>query len=703
MTSMWATWDDQLSQTSLALLRPAIEWVIPKGLILELHATLILQWLKVVLQIALGLLVVSCLISRRRISCSAHITLIAFICALHGQIDLVLTQTSIGLIFYGLAAFLLSTLHFIRRDRLEIPEPSSEPIRLPEALCFVALFIVGITLRFYALNRIFNYFEGEETPFAIAGTDLGSMSLADVGYDGPWSPFGYIYFFLVYISTKLFGTTLLSLRLGAAVPGMLMILLIYLFVRNTFSRTAAFAAAFMLTIDSKQVSWSRYEFPHGATALTAILITWLTYHSFKSDRLTPRILLMLCMGLCFHQYPSGQTAFLIPWFYFFYFIMFERGRNIRFYAARIPFLLCGSLLWYYGYSFAKYFAYGEWAPPAYLERFDSRVAWKSVNGRPFIEQALFLFGQYVNNLVDYFASLTQQVRISPPPQDHIPGYGNLPIRTIFLATPPLALVTLGILIRDPGWNQGAIIFSWIIAALIPCVLSNEAAPRRAATSFPALMCAAGVGYALLRNYTRSILGSLGRIFIPIVELCLVFALALTSISQWFSGQWMKYGDPGENRIIRQIQHFAKPGSIIVLDLQDPYMIGRLTFLMLDFLNAKENRPVLWFELNTQSATQFNALINDPQIVASLVGDSLLYRWSGLKYHALENSTRSSWDQLIYVTEHFPNSDQAEPARARLAQVRTNCADRKEVDYLNIPDFYHHFYITSCGIETKRDH
>ena len=698
----FATWiaflDDNSIRLSLTALKPYVDRILPWGKILESSADLYLSYFQMAIIGFGGLVAITPLFSRTRATTSSALLVLAALGAIYAQIGLA-TQSDTHATWGGCAFGVMILLYFlVKRGAEDTQKAARPPLVFWEVLAFLAIFAVALLTRFYALNYLFDYFEGEETPFTMAGNDLKAMTLANMGDGGPWSPFGLIYFVIVYIPTKIFGTTLLAMRFGAAIPAMIILTLIYFFLRDLIGRGAALAAIMALAIDAKQISWARYEFPHGSTALTAVLIVWLTHRSFHRKGIIYPFLLAICMGLCFHQYPSGQTAVAIPWLYLIYLLIFNRDRSWGFYIGRIPFLVLGGLLWYHGHSFAYFLAYGRWTPPLLTGRFDSRVGWKAGGANTSALMIAEMMGRMIiSNAKELYLSMISSVQLALPPQDHVPDFGPLTTRTVFLMVPPFSLVALCYFIRHLRWRQGALLLAWIAIASAPCLLSNQGYPRRAATVFPALICLAGAGYWICREMLGRLWGRPWKFIAPLIEVPAACCLVLASVHQWFGMSYMRIAEPGEMVVYRKIRDMLQPGTLAFFEYQDHYMPGRMTYLLLDALNDEKNKPVVWSVINVANPSYATAA-EDPRKAAQRVKESIEYRWSNLHRQLPLIESYNNWKRLIYISERTPNSPQIPDFNERQNKVLEHCENHEEVVFEQTVSSFHIYRIVACDLK-----
>lgn len=695
--SWLASYDDRSNRVSLAALKPIVDWLLPWGRLIEDNAHVLLKYGKIFLACFGAFLATWTLIGRSRITSERTIFVLATLLAVYAQISLGLRDTTVGIACYCGCVGLMLIYCLIRKTSFSLSEFERPAVSKRELLFFVAIFNLALLLRFYALNYLFDYLEGEEAPFSMAVSDFHSAMLANMGDGGPWSPFGLIYFALRSVPVNLLGATILSLRLTSAVPAMIIFTLIYLCLRDIAGRGAAIAAIVLLTIDAKQISWARFEFPHIATSLTAVLVVWLTYRTFAYRTLIYPIFLSLVMGLCFHQYPSGQTAVAIPWLYLAYLLIFNRDKPWRFYLVRVGFLVFGTALWYYGSSIAFYLAYHRWSAPSLTGHYDGRVGWKSVDGsQSILVSATRMLDLIKRNSWELFGSMIYTLQLGMPPQDMIPTFSHVTSRTIFLLAPAFACAAIFYLLRNLRWKEGALLVCWIIAGSAPCLLSNQGYPRRAATIFPAFICLAGIGYWLCRRMLTDVWGKPWKIAAPLIEVPIALCLILASMHQWFSMRSMRIAEPGDIAVIRAIKERLAPKTLVFFDYDHHYMPGRMTYLLLDELDKPENQPITWTIVNPNHPI-FRPTTQDPRSAPKLVSQSIQYRWTKLHHRLPEIENFTDWKKLIFISEHMPSTKDLTGFDDRISAITGYCTNHREIVIPPRPAFYHNFRIIECDL------
>lgn len=100
----------------------------------------------------------------------------------------------------------------------------------------------------------------------------------------------------------------LPIRLVSAVTGILAVLFLYLFARDTFGKIPAFAAGLLLSVLPYHVHFSRLGVDNIADSLTSGLMLWLVWRAIRSGGAGWYLLAGILSGLCFYIYPGSRLA-----------------------------------------------------------------------------------------------------------------------------------------------------------------------------------------------------------------------------------------------------------------------------------------------------------------------------------------------------------------------------------------------------------
>lgn len=217
--------DDRAGRLCLALLTPLVDLVEPVAALVARSARLLVVGFA---SAAAAFLVASSLRRARAASSDAgRAFLLAVASALVAQAALVANARSIGFGLYGVACVLVVWARWRGELAPDAPECKPLPFGWSEAGVLSTVTVLAAFFRFYALNRVINYFEGELSLYMVAATSVRGMIHANVADGGPWAPLGYFYYLPIFVTTRCFGTTVLAVRLASAAVSMLTVPLFY--------------------------------------------------------------------------------------------------------------------------------------------------------------------------------------------------------------------------------------------------------------------------------------------------------------------------------------------------------------------------------------------------------------------------------------------------------------------------------------------
>jgi hypothetical protein len=383
LATLIATRDDGRGEPSLGVLKPIVRVADEIGWLLLQNPLLWITWLGS----AIAALAVVCgvfLWWRRRADVSRDFppVMVALGLALFGQIFLFRWWLTIGVVFYAEAVMVMVAAHLMeRRDgRTPIGNRTAGSPTYLEAATLLGIGVIAVFFRYYALNRVLYYFEGELAPYMAGATNLKGMLLANIGWGGPWAPLGLLYYLPIWGMASVAGSTVLAVRLGSAVVGVLTLIAVYLVVRDVLGRTTAIWSAALLAFDTLQVSWGRSDIhPHASTAWPGILLYGATVRALGTGATGWYVAVMLLMGLSWHQYPSGQFVVIVPVIAFAAHAWQNRG-FLRASWRKGLLIVTGAGLWILGYPLASFLAIGETESIlVYVSRLGPRVLGGSDN------------------------------------------------------------------------------------------------------------------------------------------------------------------------------------------------------------------------------------------------------------------------------------------------------------------------------------
>ena len=450
------------------------------------------------------------------------------------------TLYAIVSLFIGLSSALIYNIP-ARIKEIRIPAPTGA-----HYFFLVAVLGIGAFFRFYNLAEITNGFEGELANYYAGSTSLAKIFVANKGIDGPWAPLGILFYLPIYCSIKLFGTTLYAVRFSSAAVGTSTILILYLVVRRIFNARIALIAAALFSLNSMHIGWSRTDIhPHGVTTWPALLIALASYLFFKKPSFLRGAGLAATMALCWHQYPSGQSAVAIPWLVLG--MQFLARPSTRHYAKILPTLLVGTLLWYLGLPVVYYIADGRWDFPNPFTLTTQRASWSTTtDGTGLFAGALFVIEQATRYFFDFLSGLVYKATYLFH-QDF-----PIDIPEFFPRTYPFLLLPFcvcGFLFMAKKWKElpTQIIFALLIAAILPGILAERPYPKRMSVTFATLDIISAIGIAGLYQIVTIHEKSMRRTLISFAVVCYLFFASWLSFA-WFSGRQFHIGQPVEEKM-----------------------------------------------------------------------------------------------------------------------------------------------------------
>lgn len=682
--------DDRLDRNALPFLTPIVLAAEPFGAELVRHAHTLVPVAGLSLAALLAILSIASIAGGR--SQPRSIIFAGTAAVTTGEIALVESWAAPGaiLLCVSVAVLTLFWLSRLQSERQSAALVARESFRFSwnDFFSLSAVTVIAVVFRFYALNRVFNYFEGELSPYSVGATSLRGMLHANVGEGGPWAPLGYLYYLPIFVTSKLFGTTVLAIRLASAIVSTLTVPLIYGLLRRLSGSRAAIIGALFLALDPLQIGWGRSDIhPHGSTVWVAILLVWACVNAAEYGRRRDFVAVALLMGLACHQYPSGQVAVLIPAALFLWNLVWRSERD-SFVSARAAFaLVVGLALWARGFPLQYYLAYGRWQFPNLLTIFGARTSWAAAGGR---DSALHLFlaigARVLSNAKDLLWGVFTRVPYLFH-QEWIPEYPDLPPRSVFWIAAAMAWLGTLRLIRHPRDKRAAVLLLWALCGALAAVLSERAYPKRASIVYPAIYALAAMTLASVRKEittTRARSATLS-----VVEWSAAILLVTASLHQWFSGVHYPYGEPREVVVARKVKTLLRPGTIVISDFTEEYQRGKVTYLLLDSLESQSVRPVAWYVLN-DPLLSFASVLDDPRRAVHALRRTHWYIWTDLWYQLPETEAYTKWSKVLFLFQANPSDPASAPVERRRQLVLERCPGGRAQtldDFGRLPQFH----------------
>jgi hypothetical protein len=523
-----------------------------------------------------------------------------------------------------------------------------------EAATLFGISVIAVFFRYYALNRIVYYFEGELAPYMAGATSLEGMLLANIGWEGPWAPLGILYYLPIWAMTAVAGSTVLAVRLGSAVIGVLTLIVVYLVVRDVFGRTAALWSAALLAVDTLQISWGRSDMhPHASTAWPGILLFGATVRALRTGETGWYVAVMLLMGLSWHQYPSGQFVVIVPVIAF----AVHAWQNHGFLRAswrKTVLIVTGAGLWFLGYPLASFLAVGETEGfLVYFSRLGPRVLGGSddaiYGGIPVRE----LIGTILHNSWELALGLFTEVpRIFH--QTVVPNLDGLAQRASPWFVVACAVVGLALCCLCIRRTWSVPMLAMVLAGALPAILSDEAWLKRASLLYVVVIILAALPLAIVTDGLSRLLGRKAR-WIAGGLLAVVF-LVWSSIwcHLWFSGRYLRYGVPFETTIFEALDKHLEPNTLLIVSIWGDYIEGEMVYLLHDTL--ADRQPMALYITDPRSEG-WQTLIAHPLEALDRIHPRLWYwTWLGFGDEIPGIVRHRDWSRVVYLIENFPSTE-----------------------------------------------
>ena len=593
---------------------------------------------------------------RRAKGVKPALLLIALAFASYAQCLLLRSEVRPGVRLYIVALLLAVVVELLPRrlgsiasegKDLALSEPTKSAPSVPEIVALALVTTTALVYRFYALNQLPNDFDGEAAYFMACATSLRRVALIAAGIGDPWSPFGWLYYIPVYLVTEFFGSHLLSIRFVSAITGVVSIPLLWAFLRRLAGPVEALFGSALLCFALTDMFWSRTDvFPYHAPGLIAIVLAWCTYEAIVTERLGYFILAAIFMAISYHQFPSGQTLLVIPLGAIGIHAFHDR-KFLRRCWKKVLILLVGALIWYGGPSLNILLATGrlQTASPfgsAAVRRFERG---KTLWSQPFESSGLLpriesMGRKAEQNAVDVVRS--QFLEVVPGVMPHHEGIPELPglrTRQISAAVAPLLALGVVLLLVRAKRPTSQVLLLWVLAGLLPGLLSAPSA-HRIATVFPAFVSIAALSGGDIIRAFQALLGRIGRAVAAVGSAALFAGLGLIAAKLYLDAA--KASTPPTVVMSEAIRPYLTDGTLAVIDVDDKDLPSELTYLFLDDL-SRGTRPPLW---------RISRSANWPEIVfhASPGFDEWYYTETRLRNHRGTLLAGPSPKRVVFIVE-----------------------------------------------------
>jgi len=709
LATLIATHDNARGNLSLRFLGPLVRVIDEIGWLLLQDPLLWITWVGGViatLAVVCGVL----LWWRRRTDVVRHFPpiLLALGLALCGQLFFLHGWWMMGVIFYAEAMMVVVVAHLMGR-RSGIGPIGDQPAGPPtywEAGSLLTIGAIAVFFRYYALNQIFYYFEGELSPFMAGATNLDGMLLANIGWQGPWAPMGLLYYLPIWAMNGVAGSTVLAVRLGSAVIAMLTIIVVYLVVRDVFGRTAALWSSALLAIDTLQVSWGRSDIhPHASTAWPGILLYGATVRALGTGAVGWYVAVMLLMGLSWHQYPSGQFVVIVPVIAFAVHAWQNRG-FLKASWRRGLYIVAGALFWILGYPLASFLAVGKpESALVYVSRLGPRLLGGSDNAVYGGIQVRDMIVAVSRNAWDLVLGLF----VEAPWVFHqtvIPDLDGLTYRALPWFVVACAVVGLTICCLRIREKWSAPLLALVAAGIPPAILSDAAWLKRASLLYVVLIIIAALPLAIVTDGFSRLLSRRARWVAG--GLLVVAFLLWSSIwgHVWFSGRYFDYGVAAETTIVEALDDHLEPDTLLIFSIWGDYIDGELVYLLHDAL--AERQPIALFITDPREDGWRTFLAYPREALLNITPKLWYWAWLGLGDEIPGIVKHRDWTRVVYLIEDRPGVESDfEVLADRCPDLLTERIfvgeDKEVIDGEVLPRY--HVWIARCdghrGLRTPR--
>lgn len=593
---------DAAHRLCLDVFTPPIQRTVAYGARLAQNSIRIVTRLGLTISALLILIALVGLAWRRAKSVKPALLLIALAFASYAQCLLLRSEVRPGVRLY-IVALLLAVVAELLPRRLgsigsegkdsALGERTRSAPSVPEIVALALVTTTALVYRFYALNQLPNDFDGEAAYFMSCATSFRGVALVNAGLgSGAWSPFGWLYYIPVYLVTQFFGSHLLSIRFVSAITGVVAIPLLWAFLRRLAGPVEALLGSAFLSFALTDMFWSRTDvFPYHAPGLIAIALAWCTYEAIVTERLGYFILAAFFMAVSYHQFPSGQTLLLIPLGAIGIHALQDRGFLRRCWKKALI-LLLGALLWYGGQSLNILLATGhlQKANPFALNR--GKTLWslpsESLGLLPRIES---IGGKVEENALDAVRSLFLEI-VAKGMLHHesIPELPGLRTREISAAVASLLALGVVLLLVRAKRPASQVLLLWVLAGLLPGLLSTTPSAHRIAAVFPAFLSIAALSGGDIIRAFQALLGRVGRAVAAVGGAALFAGLGLIAARLYLGTA--NASTPLTVVMSEAIRPYLTDGTLAVLDVNDLDLPSELTYLFLDDF-SRGSRPPLW--------------------------------------------------------------------------------------------------------------
>lgn len=533
--------EDARQARILSLFDPIFLWLRTSGANstdwLENHPFQVVGLITVLGAAAIGLIA----ISREGRKGSGLLAWLAFLCVTWGQVLVLEDYLWLGGGLYAAAALLAFALGLWRPmaklpgfppfppDAPALPADGAwRPSWRSECGLLAAIIVLALITRVWALTEQSDFLDLEVVDsFVQAHTWHGFKGY--LRYTFLSTNPGTAHIPVQYVVFNLFGTSIFTLRMSAVLWGTAGVPLMYLLVRRIAGPAPAMASAVLMALAPDQLFWSRSE--NGFFSPVPVLaLGTVNVGLWMAQRFSPAAVALaaLLMPLSRTVYTTCLAMFLFPIGVAGHAALFARGLWKRLWYV-VPLLAVGLVAWVFWLSFMMQALTGG--------------AWRFVHpasiygGSAWTKQGDFANAGALELVRLQAASIAEHmVRVAKDnAYKTTNGFSHWYMRAQVGDHPTVmhvaltALLVLGVfyLLAQIHDRRAFALLFWLVLALLPGVMSRDAAPRRMSMVFLVAQALAGIMCAVLMRTTRE---SRSRLAVRLTGAALAVAIAIVAVT-----------------------------------------------------------------------------------------------------------------------------------------------------------------------------
>jgi 4-amino-4-deoxy-L-arabinose transferase-like glycosyltransferase len=209
--------------------------------------------------------------------------------------------------------------------KLKLGWPTLRVPRLLEIGALLAVVGVAIWLRIPDLATIPPNVHGDEADVGLLARDILAGRMPVLFATAPAAEAAALTFAIHAATMRVFGDNLFGLRMGAAIEGVLSVILLYLVARRLWGpRPAVLAAAFM-AVAAWHIHFSRTGFHYMQSPLAMLLALYFMVRGLQDRRALDWLLCGFSLGVCIDVYYAARLAPVIVAVYLGYRVVTERA------------------------------------------------------------------------------------------------------------------------------------------------------------------------------------------------------------------------------------------------------------------------------------------------------------------------------------------------------------------------------------------